>query len=452
MLRQLWCIPFATLLVLGSYASACEFCGHDHSGVSFCPWNNVCPDEYNTADDTSPPDPYSLQNNGWTSTASGGSSLGAPATITWSIVPDGTVLPRGVGEPASNSNLRQMLDNLYNGGMSPGGSDLTQRTWFPLFKSAFDRWSEVAGITYIYEPNDDGQSVPNFTGQLGVRGDHRIGGHFIDGDVRPSVLAYNYYPNTSDMVIDTSEVTIFGNPENNYRRFRQTLMHEIGHGLGIAHVESTSDAILMEPTLDVTFEGPQFDDILAAHRMYGDIYEKGVGNQTYLTATDLGPVSLQQSIVIGEDAVDQRVEMADVDFVSIDATGDTDFYKFTITTPLRIDLELTPLGPTYNQGPQGGTQTSFNATAQSNLTLALFSTNGISMLAFANDTGLGQPEILLDQHLFDAGTYYVRVMGLQNAAQMYQLSITAVPEPAAMAVLMLALAIAGGRRAWRRIS
>jgi serralysin len=451
MLRQLWCISSAMLLALGSVASACDFCGHDHAGVSFCPWSAACPDGYNTADDSSPPDAFVLQNNGWTSTASGSSSLGAPATITWSIVPDGTVLPRGVGEPLSNSNLRQSLDDLFNGGMSPGGADLTQRTWFPLFQSAFDRWSQVAGITYVYEPNDDGQSVPNFAGLLGVRGDHRIGGHFIDGDVRPSVLAYNYYPNTSDMVIDTSEVTIFGNPQNNYLRFRQTLMHEIGHGLGIAHVESNSHAILMEPTLDVTFEGPQFDDILAAHRLYGDIYEKGVGNQTFLTATDLGPVSLQQSILIGEDAVDQRVEMADVDFVSIDATGDTDFYKFTITAPLRIDLELTPLGPTYNQGPQGGTQTSFNAAALSNLTLALFGTDGISMLAFANGTGIGQPEILLDQHLFDAGTYYVRVMGLQNVAQMYQLNVTAVPEPSALGILLLGVAGLVGGVARRRI-
>lgn len=448
--QVVWCLVLFSFLQSTTAAWACEFCGHDHADVSFCPWSASCPNEYNSADDSHPLDPYFLQppGTGWTSTASGTSSLGAPVVLTWSIVPDGTALPTGVGEPISASNLRQSLDNLFNGGASPGGADLTQRVWFPLVKSAFDRWTQVAGITFNYEPNDDGLPVPNYAGLLGARGDHRLGGHYIDGDVRPSVLAYNYYPNTSDMVIDTSEVTIFGNPENNFLRFRQMLMHEIGHGLGIAHVESSSSAFLMEPTLAVTFEGPQFDDILAAHRMYGDIYEKGVGNQNYLSATDLGPLSLQQAILIGEDASDTRVEMSDIDFVSIDANNDTDFYKFTITTPLMIDLELTPLGPSYQQGPQGGNQTTFNAASQNNLTLALFTTNGTSMLALANSAGIGQPEILADQHLFAAGTYFVRVTGQQNTAQMYQLRITAVSEPSTIILFLVggfALCVA-----WRR--
>ncbi|MCQ6458457.1 matrixin family metalloprotease, partial [Vibrio parahaemolyticus] len=89
-----------------------------------------------------------------------------------------------------------------------------------------------------------------------VRGDVRIGGHTIDGS--SGTLAYNFFPNTSDMVIDTAD-SFYSVTTDNSLRLRNVIMHEAGHGLGISHVESNNGSFLMEPFINLGFDGPQFD-------------------------------------------------------------------------------------------------------------------------------------------------------------------------------------------------
>ncbi len=379
-------------------------------------------DELEDATDD-PLEPFRTLGNGWTNTASGSSGLGRPAEITWSIVPNGTALPSGLSEPPSPSNLISFLDSLHHGGASPGGSDLTGRDWFGLFESSFERWDALSGITYNYEPNDDGARLPNYSGVLGRRGDQRIGGHSIDGQISPTFLAYNYFPNTADMVIDTDEVNRWGNPEGNFIRFRNMLMHEVGHGLGLNHMTSGNADFLMEPYLATQFDGPQLDDILGIHRLYGDVNEEGAGNEDYLNATSLGRFWPGQSKKLGSDATDTVVDFTDVDFLSIDDDSDVDFFRFTLLAPGLIDLELTPLGPTYLEGPQSGSQSLFNTAAKSDLSLTLWDSDGTSILDSANDNGLGGEELLESLFLFEPGDYYVSVAGAQNAAQFYELGI-----------------------------
>jgi hypothetical protein len=362
-------------------------------------------------------------NNGWTTTASGTSGVGRPAELTWSIVPDGTGLPSGLGEPSSPSNLISFLDGLHHGGASPGGSDLTQRDWFGLFESSFQRWDELSGANFHYEPDDDGASLPWTPGDLGRRGDHRIGGHSIDGQISPTFLAYNYYPNLSDMVIDTDESIRWGDPEGNFIRFRNMLMHEVGHGLGLDHLTSVNADFLMEPFLATQFDGPQLDDILGIHRLYGDTYEEGTGNDNYLNATSLGRFWPGQSRTMGSDAADTVVEFTDVDFLSIDGKLDVDFFRFTLLAPGFIDLSLTPLGPSYSEGRQGGTESPFNTATMSDLSLSLWDSDGVSLLELANENGLGGQERLDGVFLFGAGDYFVSVDGTQNKAQFYELGI-----------------------------
>ena len=92
----------------------------------------------------------------WSVTASGTTGgSGTPATLTWSIAPDGTSIP---GEGASN--LISYFDGLFN--VTSGGSDLTQRPWFTYFKQSFDRWTALGGITFNYEPHDNGIFAANF--------------------------------------------------------------------------------------------------------------------------------------------------------------------------------------------------------------------------------------------------------------------------------------------------
>ena len=461
----------AMLTCVGAPAWACQFCNSATQHAT-CPWG-ASSDSDTAEDETDGASAYRTQGSGWTTSSAGETrtGLGEPIQLTWSVVPDGTQLPRGLSEPSGNSDLVAFLDQIHHGGNSPGGSDLTQRAWWGLINSAFERWDQVSGVTFNYEPNDDGHYVyPSTTastndyyrGIEGVRGDHRLGGHYIDGDVRPSNLAYNYFPSHgSDMVIDTSESTIFGNSEDNYLRFRNTLTHEIGHGLGLAHVESsdTTDGdstivfgtFLMEPTLSVNFDGPQYDDILGIQRLYGDAYEKGDGNDTAATATDLGTLSFLSTLAIGTDADDEYVDPTQTDFVSVDDNSDTDYYLFSVNSAQEISIVLEPKGPTYLEGRQGsannGTQQTFDTKSLSDLSLALVGPDGTTLLAAQNTVGRGITEAIEGFQLTQAGDYYVRVTGATNAAQMYQLSITSVPEASSATLLALGLC---GSLLWRR--
>ena len=267
---------------------------------------------------------------------------------------------------------------------------------------------------------DDGVDHNGQVGILGVRGDIRIGGNFIDGV--SGVLAYNFFPNDGDMVIDTADVSFFSNSGLDYRRLRNTVMHEHGHGFGLNHVESNNASFLMEPFLSTGFDGPQLDDVRGIHRGYGDKYEKNGGNDSAATATVMGSFQGGDSFRIGFDGRTTRVNRPETDFVSIDDNGDTDFFSFDLTGDSTVTIDLTPVGTTYNQGPQGGNQNSVDTSSVSDLTLALVDTNQSTVLATSNVGGLGVAEQIADFSL-DSGEYYIRVTGTANNVQMYELEL-----------------------------
>src|SRR5262249_41408647 len=152
------------------------------------------------------------------------------------------------------------------------------------------------GVTYVYQAQDDGAMFSSLTpGKLsgfGARGDVRLGGKTYGGS--SSTLASNFYPDMGEMMINTdaNQVSFLHNQNNEYRAFRNIIMHEAMHGLGINHVTSTTSQFLIEPFVspNPSFDGPQLDDILALQRLYGDANEKAGGNDTYGTATPLGEV------------------------------------------------------------------------------------------------------------------------------------------------------------------
>jgi hypothetical protein len=306
-------------------------------------------------------------------------------------------------------------------------------------------------LTFQYEPNDTGAQIRNDSlaprGQLGVVADMRIGGHSIDGQSGANTLAYNYFPEHGDMVIDTDNTNYFGNTANNLRALRNTVAHEVGHGLGLDHRESSNSNFLMEPFANNSFDGPQFDDIWSLQRGYGDVFEKGLGNDIFANATDIGTMGIGGQVLIGADAADQQVAFTDTDFISIDGDTDTDFLTFTLTDAGLLDLVLDPMGPTYQKGPQGGSQTAFDASSQSDLMFELFASDGVTSLGIAAANGLGFSESLLGLNLL-AGQYFVQVSGNQDVTQLYQLtgSLSAVPEPSSLAVLLSAAVVCTRRR------
>jgi hypothetical protein len=353
--------------------------------------------------------------NRWSSTATNGDGLGQgdPTTITWSIVPDGTVLPfgtAGAGEPAANSALIDRLDSIY--GDTPG-PDLTSRSWFPHFTQIFDRWEQISGNTYVYEANDDGNPISNSgsdnPGVLGVRGDVRIGGHLIDGN--SGILAYNYFPINGDMVIDTAD-NFYENLTGNSLGLRNVLAHEHGHGLGINHVCPVNQTKLMEPFISFAFDGPQHDDILAVNRGYGDRFEH---NDSNAAPTNLGAPGFTT---------------VQLNNISIDDNSDEDWYSFTVAENTQLDATLNPIGATYLNGPQNSNGscspgTLFNSLVINDLGIEILDPNGTTVIAVANGNPAGVSESLFNVPMLSAGTYFARVFGgTANNVQLYELLLT----------------------------
>lgn len=357
----------------------------------------------------------------WSTTATDGFGLdrGDPTQLTWGIVPDGTAISGFIGEPSGPSDLIAFLDGLFGAG--PGGSDLTQRPWFDSFEQIFTRWGELTGIRYTYQAADDGAAFSNSASGGAARPDVRIGGHFIDGQSGSNVLAYNFFPNFGEMIIDTSNSNFYGSSFENFRPLRNTLSHEHGHGLGFDHVCPTGLGRLMEPIVDTSFDGPQEDDVLMANRGYGDTLEFPDENDTSGTAHSLGS--------LGDG------DVADVIQASIDGLTDLDFYTFTVPSGVMASVTLTPTGTSYPSGPQNpngscSSGSSFDALRQNDLAVELRGQSGSNLLAAADVNGLGGGETLTDVMLTEgAGTYFVRVSGADDKAQMYDLSLSVAGDP-----------------------
>lgn len=432
--RLLPALAFTGMLVATAHAHAN---GHTHTCGCM-----ACSQASSTASDgvSTAPDELRL-NNRWSSNVNAAGftgSRGDAITLTYGLVPDGTTITGSEG--TSGSDLIAFLNT------NIGPSTI----WLPLFQQSYGRWAEISGLTMVYEANDDGNAnggINNTSppyGETGVRPDMRIGGHYIDGPSGSNTLAYNYYPSHGDQVMDTSNTSFFSSTSNNYRRLRNTIMHEAGHGIGIRHTESNNSGALMEPFISTSFDGPQHDDILAAQRYYGDAWEKNGGNDTTGSATGLGTFTgPTQTFSIGTDADDNTafVGATEIDFISIDGLSDTDVFSFTLTGGpfFDIDILLNPKGPTYNEAAQGGTQQAFNTKALSDLELELLDSGG-STLFTANANAAGVSESILTT--LAAGSYFARVSTQSGAAdnvQLYQLDITAtaIPEPSTLAPMAL---------------
>jgi serralysin len=365
----------------------------------------------------------------WAVTATDGSTgnPGTPITVTWSLAPDGTTLPT-----ATSSSLISFLDGLFGAG--PGGANYALRPWFTLFEQSFTRLGELAGVTYVYESHDDGifplpgRSFSNAlaAGVLGVRGDVRIGGKaFTSPD--ENALAVNFFPDYGEMMFNVNQGGFLSNSTNDFRAFRNTVMHEAMHGLGAGHVVSTGSRFLIEPTLGTVFEGPQLDDILVLQKLYGDVLEKNTGNDSYLSATSLGAVSIAQGQMRGTLGDSTVVDKTETDFLSIDNASDEDYFSFTIADALEVTLDVTPKGAAYSIRKEiESSEYPYNSRLLNDLSLTLFDSTGAAQIgAIANSTGLGGSENIVRN--LAPGTYFARVSGVFNDVQLYQISVAAAP-------------------------
>jgi serralysin len=359
---------------------------------------------------------YQLGQGSW----SGSQGNPPSATLTWSLVPDGTVVPGLSGQAAAASTLFSSMDAKFGN---------NRALWISLIQSCFDRWGALHGVNFQRVTNngndwDDGASFPNSGGSNtpgATRGSFRVSMRVLDGN--GGVLAFNYYPTTSDMVVDSSEN--WQSSGNNYRFLRNTLTHETGHGLGLAHCCPMNSSKLMEPALATAFDGPQQDDIRGVHRLYGDFYEP---NNSAAAATNLGSVTFGTSYT---PSAIPAPGVSNATRASIDRLADQDYFKFTVPGSAALNVTLTPRGSSYLDGPQNGDGTCSAGTSTNSLTAAVLAlqvlgTNGSTVLATAPAQPAGTAQSLVGVSLPDAGTYYIRVSASSSAnVQLYDLTFSA---------------------------
>ena len=380
-------------------------------------------------------------NNRWTRTQVDGrlNGFGDPATLLWSVVPDGIAYSR-----SPSSNVVSWLDNGWNVPLEDRTSDFTNREWWMVMDRAFEQLDRQTGLTFEYVQEISSSPIPDprvvaprsTSSSVDVSqfdfGDIRIGG---DGAVG-NAIADNTYPNGGDMRINTS-----GNVSAAFttttRSLYNLITHEVGHGLGLNH-DRGDETLIMASTLQLSIAGPQWDMIYALNRNYGDPLEKNGGNDTAQRATNLGVVGSSNPVLLGEDAVDFAISEFDDQFLGIDTGTDMDWFRFEIPEDSLVNISVTPVGPTYTTNSLG----TIIGTERENLNLTVFD-GSLNEIAFL-DSAIGLAETLSNLRADAGSELYLRVQndspGASNRRnQFYTLEVSSVPipEPASGALIVI---------------
>ena len=178
---------------------------------------------------------------GGTTTTLGGSG----GTINWSI--------GGAGlDDASGAN--------FFSGDTVAISSFISYDFAAVIQDAFDQWSTYGDIDFV--------QVADGGGDIGVGSAPtiRIVGAFLDGASNTLGRAFTPSANVAggDIVLDSGDASFFSDQDS----FRLTIMHEIGHAIGLNH-DSSSAIALMDPMFNSNLSGLQPDDIAGIQAIYG---------------------------------------------------------------------------------------------------------------------------------------------------------------------------------------
>lgn len=376
---------------------------------------------------------YAAQGSRWTTTATDGAvSQGDRFTITYSFVPDGTPVTVSGYTGSPGSDLFARLDANFPGGRT---------AWKAKFAQAMNQWGEILNVTYV-EVTDDGAAFPSSAGALGQRGDVRIAMRSLGAP-----LAVNYYPQFGgDMVLDSDDIGQFTNSASDFIRLRNILTHEHGHGLGLMHSLPQNGTKLMEPALNTAFDGPQEDDIRGAHFIYGDWAEpnSGIGEEYFVG----GPLNTPAS---------SGVTVLEVEGVSLERSGESDWYGFTAFAGAPIAIRVDPIGTTYDFAQESNptNTTTINGKAVRNLALRLWrrvsaQTNQLALVAQIDFNAAGESEYHPPIPYNTAGYMLAEVYSTDsvNDAQRYKMTISnsAIEAPVEAASMSVFNMTAGGQQ------
>ena len=370
----------------------------------------------------------------WTNTQTDG-LLGPhdPATVTWSIVPDGVSTSR---TDPGGSDLVAFFDRVYSVPSADRTTDLTNRPWWQVMNRLMNKYTRTSGITMVYLAEQAGTDQNGNLVNIGPVADLRSAGKTHGG----AILGAATSPNSGDIHFRTNDDYSPSETE-----WRKTFAHEVGHAVGIGHDSVTNHISVMDGSGGYQYFGVQFDDVYAMNRHYGDPLEKNGGNNTTASATDLGDLAVGGVIARGTDINDMVLDEFDDDIVGIHHAGDVDFFAFTLTEAARVQIDVSPVGPTYTSREiDNNNPVNFMARADLNLTLT---DTGGNVLVSA-DAGLVGTGESIDNWLLSPGDYLIRVDGDEDLNQFYSLTASAgvIPEPASLALLALSGVLAAGRR------
>ena len=356
-------------------------------------------------------------------------NAGDPITLTWSLVPD------GLAWDGATNNLFAQMDAKFGG---------NRALWIGLIEGAFARWSALSGITYtrITAAGVDWDDGAGFgSGGNASRGTIRIGMHNIDG--ANGVLAYNYFPNSGDMVLDSSENWALAS--GSYRSFRNVFMHEHGHGLGFEHTCPVNATKLMEPgtSLPPSYDGPQQDDIRLVQASYGDPFEPnnvvGQAHELNVVSGTQQPISAGSTLTVGTlpTNYNNQPNPANATILSLDANGEVDFFSYQVSGARLVTLTATPVGSTYNEAPQNSngscaSNSSTNALAIADIVLDAQTAVGVPIVT-QNANGAGSSETI-SSLLVPSGTNVIKVAEANAPAesQLYRLTVQVLPNTFSM--------------------
>ncbi len=328
----------------------------------------------------------------------------------WSVTANGSTPPQGQGVALTYSFPSDGLAGISGGQTSVNVLNQKLIDWYgsvaagkARFRDAFSRWEAVSGLRYT-EVSDDNAGW-GAGGVLGVRGDVRIASITIDGP--GGVLAFNFFPNNGDMVVDSADGF------NSQGFFANVVTHESGHGWGAQHVCPANGTKIMEPFAN-GIQTPPLDDKRAVQLNYGDTYEP---NNSIAQATNVGSIN----------SIETNVPDASV------VAGGEDYFRFTIATrgTLRVTAVVEDQFPyqSYAQTSTcpGGPNNVSPATI-SRLGLTLYASNGTTVLQDVSST-LGFNVAVGGQTVNPNDQFYVRVRGLDGTfdTQLYRLVIRSEP-------------------------
>ncbi|MCX6345211.1 MAG: hypothetical protein NT018_09055 [Armatimonadetes bacterium] len=324
---------------------------------------------------------------------------GDPIKVSWQILPD-TLKNR---EYTSN-NINAFLESKF------------KEKFVDMCRFMFGRISAVSGLDCVelVTPKNAKQKA-----------DIRIIGRDLNG-----MNACSDMPQKGGTLIQMS--TVIG-AKWDHGGWINVTMHEMAHSVGLAHDRIFESPSSKDPQLNASIValcnggGPQFDDIYALQRLYGDKYERNGGNDTLKTATDLGNIT-SASKSLGSDIADSLLVKPNTsDFIGIDGANDVDFFKFHLSSKSIVSLSVTPKGPSYEFILEGEKdRIKFDAIKQSDLFFEIYDSLG-TRLFHVNRQGMGKAETLSID--LAAGDYFVKVAGSKDNNQMYRLDVSAMMIP-----------------------